>query len=137
MSLVETTIALSVLAVGILGMIAAQVTALHQNNEGRHSTEAAQLARDQIEMIQRLPWTHTAVLPTGAWTAPRASTTSIKRDNGQTALTEQSFDTSWRVTAGAAPNLRRVDVRVQWTEDTGTGTQGTYRVVMSTLKAQD
>jgi Tfp pilus assembly protein PilV len=136
MSLIETTISLVVLSVGILGMMAAQITALQQNNQGRHSTEAAQLARDQMEFIQRLPWTHPAVAVSASWTAPRTSSVTVQRAGGQTGYTEQQFDTAWRVAAGATPELRRIDVRVQWTEDQG-GTSAPRSFVMSALKVNE
>jgi Tfp pilus assembly protein PilV len=137
MSLVETSISLVILSVGILGMIAAQVTALQQSNQGRHSTEAAQLARDQMEFVQRLPWTHSAVTVSAGWTAPRTSSLMVQRSGAQTALAEQSFDVSWRVSAGATPDLRRVDVRVQWTEDTKAGAAANRSYVMSALKVNE
>lgn len=137
MSLIETTISLVVLSVGILGMIAAQVTALHQNNQGRHSTEAAQFARDQMEMMQRLPWAHPTVQVTSNWTAPRTGTTYVQRQSGAAADSEQQFDTSWRVTATGNPNLRRIDVRVQWLDDSKGGTTATRSYVMTALKVNE
>ena len=136
MTLVETTCALGILAVGVLAMMAAQVTALQQNNRGRHTTEAAQIARDQMEFIQRLPWTHASVAPSAGWQLPRIVTQTVQRASGQTGYAEESFTTDWRVQPGANPNLRRVEVRVQWTEDaSGGGTAGNRSIVMSTLKA--
>jgi Tfp pilus assembly protein PilV len=137
MSMIETTISLVVLSVGILGMLAAQVTALQQSNHGRHVTEAAQLARDQLEMLQRLPWTHPAVAAGTAWSAPRATTQTVTRANGQTGTTEETFNVSWRVQAGASPNVRRVDVRVLWAEEDGSGSTANRQAYMSTLKAMD
>jgi hypothetical protein len=115
-------------------MIAAQVTALQQNNQGRHSTEAAQIARDQMELLQRLPWSHPAVQVSGTWTVPRITSTLVAGATGQPGAAEQQFNTSWRVTGTATPQLRRVDVRVQWVEATQ-GNAATNRVyVMSALK---
>lgn len=135
MTLVETTIALGILAVGMLAMMAAQATSLQQNNQGRHTTEAAQIARDQLEFIQRLPWTHASVLPSAGWQAARTVTQTVQRANGQAGTTEESFTTDWRVQAGSNPNLRRVEVRIQWTEDASGGAAGNHALVMSTLKA--
>jgi hypothetical protein len=135
-SLVETTIALVVLSVGILGMLAAQITALHQSNQGRHHTAAAQIARDQTELLMRLPWTDPAVLPTGVWSLPRATTTLVDGDPAQPGMVEQTFNVSWRVSPGATLNLRLIDVRVNWTEDTQGGAAANRQFVMSTLKVQ-
>lgn len=135
MTLVETTIALGILAVGMLAMMAAQATSLQQNNQGRHTTEAAQIARDQMEFIQRLPWTHASLVPSAGWQAARTTTLAVQRLNGQTALTEETFLADWRIQPGANLNLRRVEVRVRWTEDAAGGVAGNHSVVMSTLKA--
>ena len=134
-SIAETTISLAILAVGILGMIAAQGTALHENNQGRHTTAAAQVARDQLESLHRLPWTHPDLSVATNWKTGRTTQATVARQNGQTAYTEESFTSAHRVLAGQTADLRRIEVRVNWVEeDTGTGTPNTKQIVMSTLR---
>jgi Tfp pilus assembly protein PilV len=135
MTLVETTIALVILSVGILAMFAAQITALDQTSQGRHTTEAAQVARDQMEFLQRLPWTHASVQPSGAWYASRTLSTKI-RQSGVDVL-EQDFAMDYRVTASAIDaDIRTIDVRVQWTDDDSGG--AVNRVfTMSGLKVEE
>jgi Tfp pilus assembly protein PilV len=116
-TLIETTIALVILSVGILAMFAAQITALEQTTQGRHTTDAAQIARDQLEFLQRLPWTHTAVLPSAGWKAVRLVTTTVSRQ-GTASVQEQDFNMDYRVTTSVLdPAIRTVDVRVQWSDD--------------------
>lgn len=135
LSLLETSVSLGILAVGILGMLAAQTISLSETSKGRHSTEAAQVARDQLELIQRMPWSAPDVQPTAGWTAPRATTSYVDRAGGAPSVAEQTFNVSWWVQPGPIPELRRVDVRVQWAEDNA-ATGGINRtLVMSTLKA--
>jgi prepilin-type N-terminal cleavage/methylation domain-containing protein len=113
-SMIEMMFALAILAGGLLAMLSAQIHALKQGRYGRHTTEAAQVARDQMELLLRLPWADAAVQPT-AWTAPAAVTLAFQNDQG--AVVQQQFDVSYRVTTAAFdPNVRTIDVDVQWTE---------------------
>ena len=134
-SIAETTISMAILAIGILGMMAAQGTALHENNQGRHSTGASQVARDQMEALQRLPWTHPDLAVGSTWKTARTTQTSVKGQNGQTGYAEETFNSSHRVLAGPTPDLRRIEVRVNWVEeDAGTGSTNTKQVVISTMR---
>jgi prepilin-type N-terminal cleavage/methylation domain-containing protein len=113
-SMIEMVFALAILAGGLLAMLTAQISALKQGKYGRHTTEAAQVARDQMELMLRVPWTDALVQPT-AWTAPAPVTLAYQNDQG--AVVQQQFDMSYRVTnAGFDPNVRVIDVQVQWIE---------------------
>jgi prepilin-type N-terminal cleavage/methylation domain-containing protein len=113
-SMIEMVFALAILAGGLLAMLTAQIQALKQGKYGRHTTEAAQIARDQMELLLRLPWTDAAVAPK-AWTAPAAVSLSFQNDEG--AVVQQQFNMSYRVTtAGFDPDVRIIDVDVQWNE---------------------
>ncbi len=136
MTLVETTIALVILAVGLLAMLAVQIQALNQGNQGRHSTEAAQIARDQMEMLQRLPWTHAAVAPGANWQPPRNVALIVQSPAGN--AQEQVFALDWRVTQNALdPNLRMIDVRVTWAENGANAAAGNRSHAMSSVKFKD
>ncbi|HEX2486818.1 MAG TPA: prepilin-type N-terminal cleavage/methylation domain-containing protein, partial [Myxococcota bacterium] len=69
MTLVEVMLATVLLAFGLLAMLALQMHAMRGGQRGRHYTEAAQIARDQMELMHRTPWAAATVQPT-AWTAP-------------------------------------------------------------------
>jgi prepilin-type N-terminal cleavage/methylation domain-containing protein len=113
-SMIEMMFALAILAAGLLAMLTAQIHALKQGKYGRHTTEAAQVARDQMELLLRLPWADAAVQPT-AWTAPAAVNLAFQNDQG--AVVQQQFNVSYRVTTAAFdPDVRVIDVDVQWTE---------------------
>jgi len=113
MTLVEVMLATVLLAFGLLAMLALQLHAMRGGQRGRHYTEAAQIARDQMELMHRTPWTDAAVQPT-AWIAPVAVTNDVDLDAGGTAQ-EQAFNVDWRITANGA-DLRQFDVRVTWYE---------------------
>jgi prepilin-type N-terminal cleavage/methylation domain-containing protein len=113
-TLVETMFALSILAVGLLAMLTMQMHALKQGRYGRHTTEAMQVARDQMEYFMRLPWAAADVQPVG-WTVPTSITVSVQNDAGVQA--QQVFNVRWRIsTAGFDSNIRLIDVDVTWTE---------------------
>lgn len=114
-TLVEVMIALVILAFGLLAMAAMQLTAMSGGRAGRHSTQAAVVARDQMETFQRLAWA--TVAPTGGWTAP--ITVSSVPDGGPG--TEQSYALTWRITNVDANWIKNVDVRVTWNEPNFTG----------------
>jgi Tfp pilus assembly protein PilV len=113
MTLVEVMLATVLLAFGLLAMLALQMHAMRGGQRGRHYTEAAQIARDQMELMHRTPWTAAAVQPT-AWTAPVNVANDVDMDGGAT-TTEQVFNLDWRITANGA-DLRQFDVRVTWYE---------------------
>jgi hypothetical protein len=113
MTLVEVMLATVLLAFGLLAMLALQLHAMRGGQRGRHYTEAAQIARDQMELLHRTPWNDANVQPT-AWTAPVAVTNDVDLDGGNVTQ-EQAFNLDWRITANGAV-LRQFDVRVTWYE---------------------
>lgn len=114
-TLLEAMVALSILAVGLLAMLAVQVTSLRQGNWGRHTTVAAQVARDQMELLARLPWADPRVQPTAGWTAAVPVPIAVQSPAGVSQ--QQIFNLQWRITAAAFdPSLRLIDVRVLWNE---------------------
>lgn len=113
MTLVEVMLATVLLAFGLLAMLALQLHAMRGGQRGRHYTEAAQIARDQMELMHRTPWTDPNVQPTG-WIAPIAVTNDVELEGGGNAQ-EQAFNVDWRITANGA-DLRQFDVRVTWYE---------------------
>jgi Tfp pilus assembly protein PilV len=117
MTLVEVMIAAVLLSFGLLAMLALQLHAMRGGQVGRHYTQAAQIARDRMELLQRLPWTHADVLPTGGWVADGAAAAMVEHETlGQTQ--EMAFTREYRVVADAAQptELREIDVRVTWYE---------------------
>lgn len=112
-TLLETMIALSILAVGLLGMAALQIQAMEYAGRGRHNTQAAAIAENRLETLMRSRWTNIA--PTG-WTAPVVETNSVQAGG---TVVEQAYDVSWRITDLVADVTRNVDVRVSWSEPSG------------------
>jgi type IV pilus modification protein PilV len=131
-SMIEMLFALVILAGGLLAMLTAQISALKQGKHGRHTTEAAQIARDEMERLLRLPWDDADVQPT-AWTGPDAVTLAFQNDQGD--VVQQTFNLSYRIaTAGFDPNVRVIDVDVQWSEPDADPAAPARRVVLSSNK---
>ena len=112
-TLLETMIALSILAIGLLCMAALQIQALEYAGRGRHNTQAAILAENRLEVLMRARWTD---IPVTNWTAPLTQTTVVQSGND---AVQQSYDVSWRISDVVADETRNIDVRVQWTESGG------------------
>jgi len=127
-TLLEAMIALAVLATGLMTLAVMQLQALSQGSAGRHTADAAAVARTYLEQTQRLPWTEldTAEVA-GTWTNPAWAGAAANVDvaletPGGGASVEHSYGIQWRVTdvmVGATPNpcLRNVEVRVSWAEE--------------------
>ena len=135
LTLLEVMISLSILAVGLLAMLAMQASALKQGRYGRHTTIGAQVARDQMELLKRVPWNDPRIQPTG-WTAPVAVPVVVQTPNGN--IQEQVFNVSRRVVQDPADtNLRSIDVRVTWTEASMPINAPPRRYAMSSVRHND
>jgi len=140
MTLLEVMIALGILAVGLLAMLAMQVSAMRGGKYGRHTTQAAQMGRLQMEYIHRLDWTDAAVQPTG-WTVDYLGSGAPEIAQVESATgthNEMTYNVAYRVNAGP-PNseLRFVDVRVTWTETNAPPGAPPRRYAMSTIRHND
>jgi len=133
-TLLELLITLSIVAVGLLAMLMMQIQAMKDGTRGRHRTGASMLARDQIELIQNLPFSDTAldVMSPLTWTTPPwlDNTSDATLGAGEIPVTVSNADGDTReITytvlylvgaddpADPNPDLRRVDLEVVWTEE--------------------
>ncbi|HSN91486.1 MAG TPA: hypothetical protein VLS93_09675 [Anaeromyxobacteraceae bacterium] len=64
-SLLEVTIAMSILLVGLLGMMHFQIAGITGNNGGRMQGIATELAQEVMEGVERLPFGDPLLAPTG------------------------------------------------------------------------
>jgi len=125
-SLLEVMIALVILAFGLLALAMMQAQALKEGSKSRHHTRAAMIARDQIEQIQRAPFSQVNNVAWGAapaWMAAAGLTVgpvNMQVTSPDGVFTEQTYTVAWQVTPVAGqPQLRNVDVEVTWTENDG------------------
>ena len=135
LSLLEVMISLTILAVGLLALLAMQASALKQGSYGRHTSLASQLAGSQMELLKRVPWNDARIQP-GGWTAPTPVPVMVQTPAG--AVQEQVFNLSQRIVQDANDtNLRFIDVRVTWTETTQPGGTPPRRYAMSSVRHND
>ena len=117
LSLIEVMIALTILAVGLLGALAMQTQALTSTNTGRHVSDAMRVGLDQLELLRSQGWAATPV--TGGFTAPVVTdgADAIAAPMLGPAIVPQTYNVSWRVQAVAGlTQVRQIDVRVTWRE---------------------
>lgn len=129
MTLIEVLIAISLLAVGVAGMIAIQVLAMRDEAIAREDNDASRIVRDVMEQIQRMPFANVAV--TGGYDEP-AWISEAGYDDGEVPVTMQTPDTvaspggeidqtvfqvTWQVSAVAGQaSLRNVDIQIAWVD---------------------
>jgi prepilin-type N-terminal cleavage/methylation domain-containing protein len=131
LSLLELMIALTVLAVGLLGMLSMQTQALQGSRNGKHVSQAARIAEEQMGFLQRQPW---AAVPTSAWSTPRIVNGPV---NGAGPSAPQQYSVLWRVQAGPATTLRTLDVQVNWTNPEAPAGSPVRTYVISSVRHND
>jgi type II secretory pathway pseudopilin PulG len=136
-NLIEATIALAMLAVGMLALLAVQARAMHQARWARHVSQAATIARDQMEFLRWLSWDDGQLQPT-AWTPdpPAQIQANVQTPDG--VLLEQAYNLEWRIVADPVDaNLRQVDVRVTWVEADASPGAPVRRFAISGIRHDD
>ena len=132
-TLLELMITVSLIAIGALGLALAQLQALAEGNRARHRTNAATIARDQMEFIQGMGFSEDALAETAStnfvtppWLdngtdlalAPGEIPLRVDRPGG--AMDEIVYSVYYRVAADdgtpSNPALRVVDLEVIWNE---------------------
>ena len=83
----ELLIALLLLAFGMLSMTAAQMHAMRGGRANRRANQAASIAENRIEQLQRQDWD---AIPPANWTAP-ILVSDRTRSASESAAVEQSF----------------------------------------------
>lgn len=127
--MLELTIAMAILAFGLLGIAAAQMQAISQGSRGRHTSTAATIAQQQYEQILRMPYSSANLAVTAGYVAvpwinlgggfALGDLPTLVTDGDGTTSTEHLYNVTYRVTADTGGNvdLRELDLRVTWTED--------------------
>ena len=111
-TLVELLVSLGILAFGLLAIASAQVVAMRGGQNGRHLSQAVQIAQQEMDLLQRTTWLQ---VPAQNWTATPSSPVqmTIQAPNNEI---EQTYTVQQRVTNIIANNLREIDIRVSWNE---------------------
>lgn len=130
-TLIEVMLALAILGIGLLGLAVMQLHAMRGGTSGRHTTQAAVIARDRMEVLHRVDWSDAALSDTaGAWSAP-ATVSHVVQATPADAV-EQVYSLSARVT-DRTPVLKEIAVRVTWNEPN----RPNRSLVVSSVRFQD
>ncbi|HEU4431477.1 MAG TPA: hypothetical protein VFT98_22140 [Myxococcota bacterium] len=131
LSLLEVMIAMTILAIGMLGMLSMQVQALSGTTTGRHVSDAMRIGLDQLETLKYQTWAGT---PLGGWT-PVTNVTGPESIATPVGVTPQTFGVSWRVQAVAGlTNARLIEVLVTWREPGDAPAMPQRRYLVSSFK---
>ena len=120
-TLIEIMIAIAILAIGILGLMAMQLTAAKSNTQARKVTESAAWAADEFERLLLVDYDDLAA---GATTPPE----SMLNDAAIPADTYRGpYSVTYNVTEDdPIVNVKRIDVTVAWNDGSGRSTTLTY-----------
>lgn len=132
-TLLEVMVTLGVLSFGLVTLAYMQLYAMRQGSQGRHTNDAATIARSFLEQAVRLPWSELdGAVAAATWVAPGWDgapnpNVLVTMPDGGGAATERAYAVTWRVTnVGAAPTcLRDVEVRVGWNEEESSAQKST------------
>jgi len=120
-SLLEVLIALTILAVGLLGLALFQVTAIQGNASASDTVAATYYGQDQMERIQLVPFDNLASSPFGiTGVLPDNAAIQSITDNNQTTVSKKGlrYYRVWAV-SNVTPTLRMIQVWVYWWDQRG------------------
>ncbi len=125
-TMVEVMIALLILAFGVLGTAAAQLTAMDYSRKSRSLTQAFYLAEQQIETFHFMSAADVAALA-GSPNDPNNPIDPIVGDEDTT-----TYNRSWQIQIDTPEvDVMTISVRVDWTDEVGQN----RRVQLDTMKA--
>jgi len=111
-TLIEVMISLGILAFGLLGVAAMQLYSLRQGQVGKHTAQAATVAQDRLERLNRMSFA--ALNPAGTWQNVGTVTETIVAASGN--RDEAVYTVQERITNVVANYTKNIDVRVTWSE---------------------
>lgn len=118
-SLLEVLVALSILAVGLLGLALFQVTAIKGNATANDTMLATNYGQDQIEILQGKPFDNVVSSSLGLSAGlPDNAAIQVITNNTQTWLSKKGmrFYRVWSVTS-ATTNLKTIRVWAYWWDE--------------------
>jgi prepilin-type N-terminal cleavage/methylation domain-containing protein len=129
-SLIEVMIALAVLGYGMLGVAAAQISALRSTDQSRERMLAHQLAQQQLEIFQEMSTASLDVIRADAG-YPNDPLNPIDPDPND--AMQMAFTRSWAITPDTPENnVYTILVTVGWTNSTS----GPRNVQLETFKSE-
>jgi type IV pilus assembly protein PilV len=119
-SLLEVLIALTVLAVGLLGLAMFQVTAIQGNSSASDTVAATYYGQDQMERLQLVPFDNLVSSPHGISGGLPDNTIQSITDSDQSTVSRkgQRFHRVWAV-SNVTPTLKMIRLWVYWWDQRG------------------
>ena len=129
-SLMEVTIALTILGFGLLAGASAQLSAMRMSSDSRSRTEAQYLAQQQMETLQAMTPTIIGLFPD----AVVVNDPNNPVDPDPLDALARQYNRNWTITRDSpVPGVFRVSVQVTWVSST----TGTVRSVnLESLKSE-
>jgi len=123
-SLIEVLVALTILAIGLLGLALLQTTAIKGNAIASKSSFATQIAQDKLEWFRNQAWTAVTSSNSGTITdnvtAATVYATLPGNPGGDNVLVGgTTYYRVWAVRPNTADTLRTVTVWACWLDDKG------------------
>jgi len=99
-TLLEVSIAMAILGIGIMSIVALQTRDMMYNNSSRRQTEAYTWAMDRVERLRAIAYTDSDLAVSGS----------------QKTETEGAYSVRWLVSDNTAnvPDTKKIDVTVLW-----------------------
>lgn len=128
MTLVEVMISMVILLLVFVGLIQASLLSIDYNTRNELRDEAVRVAAESMAGVRATPFGNAALVDTGGnWvTFPSLGTSGAVLPGGPVRrnirLFQQQYDRQIMITdldPGPTPSLKRVDVRVVWTDPKG------------------
>jgi type IV pilus assembly protein PilV len=119
-SLLEVLIALTILAVGLLGLAMFQVTAIQGNSSASDTVAATYYGQDQMERLQLVPFDNLVSSPYGISGGLPDNTIQSITDSDQTTVSKKGlrFHRVWAV-SNVTPTLKMIRLWVYWWDQRG------------------
>jgi type IV pilus assembly protein PilV len=111
-TLLEVVISLGILAFGLLGVAAMQLYSLRQGQVGKHTSQAATIAQDRLERLNRMSFG--ALNPAGSWQNVGTVTETIVAASGN--RDEAVYTVEERISNVVVNFTKNIDVRVTWSD---------------------
>ncbi len=126
-SLIEVMVALTILAVGVIGTTSGQIMAMKLSTTSRHAALAMQLAEQQMETLQAMPAADVKTLGT-------ANDSENRLDPDPHDGVAMAFTRSWVITPGSPEtDVITLEVQVTWTDGLGRTRTTTLRSIKADI----
>ena len=114
-TLVEVAAGLILLAVGLLGIAAMQVTSTQGDSFSRHLTQATVFAQDRMEYLKSLSYNDSDL--SGG-------------EHNEGTLPETIFSRQYHIVEDVGNSMKTITVTVQWAD------RGNHRIAISTIRSK-